>query len=172
MSWNEYHPKWTINVEIIKDGNYHAQNFMCSSKKIWPSSRTAVKNFNKNPSSNMKLRVEKFYTLNKTRISLSVLDVLSFATKFCDEVLHRMSCKVLHRMSCKVLHRMSCKVLHRTSCKVLHRMSCKVLYRMACKSHQKFSRLYYVTGRRRLSPIRVVHLFRKLRLWSNKNMTS
>jgi len=164
MSWNEYHPKWTINVEIIKDGNYHAQNFMCSSKKIWPSSRTAVKNFNKNPSSNMKLRVEKFYTLNKTRISLSVLDVLSFATKFCDEVLHRMSCKVLHRTSCKVLHRMSCKVLHR--------MSCKVLYRMACKSHQKFSRLYYVTGRRRLSPIRVVHLFRKLRLWSNKNMTS
>ena len=80
----------------------------------------------------MKLRVEKFYTLSKTWISLSLLDALSFATKFCDEVLHRMS----------------------------------------CKSHQKFSRLYQVTGRRRLSPIKAVHLFRKLRLWSNKNMTS
>jgi len=33
MSWKEYHSKWKIKVEIIKDGNYHAQNFMCSSKK-------------------------------------------------------------------------------------------------------------------------------------------
>lgn len=24
MSWKEHHPKWTINVEIMKDGNYHA----------------------------------------------------------------------------------------------------------------------------------------------------
>jgi hypothetical protein len=24
MSWKECHPKWTMNVEMIKDGNYHA----------------------------------------------------------------------------------------------------------------------------------------------------
>jgi len=24
MYWKECHPKWTINVEMIKDGNYHA----------------------------------------------------------------------------------------------------------------------------------------------------
>jgi len=33
-------------------------------KKVLPSSTSAVKNFNTNPSRNMKLRIEKFYFLN------------------------------------------------------------------------------------------------------------